>query len=391
MSKKGNGEGTIYYSEKLNRWVGQVVVGRKADGKLNRKTLYGKTRKEVKDKIVDLQAKVQNNTFIDKSSITIGELGLEIIENKHNANIISDNTYSRDLGSFEHINKAIGHIPIQKVEPFQLQDFLNSKKSYAQSTIKKFNEMLNRIFEEAIKRDIIIKNPLALTMKPKSLKRTKEVDSLTIEEQKAFCEEMKNDIYENILSLALHSGMRIGEILALTPDDINFEKGLIHIQRTLTKNDKGRIIIGKTTKTYESTRDIPITKILEPILQNTLIRYRKNKDNLLFTLPQTNTIISPTTINDHCKKVAKNAGIRVNIHPTRKNNSVINLKTSSVNTHMLRHTYATRCIEAGVPAEVLQKLLGHKDISITINTYTTIFDKYKKDSLENYITYMQNL
>lgn len=391
MSKKGNGEGTIYYSDKLNRWVGQVVIGRKADGKLNRKTLYGKTRKEVKDKIVELQAKVQANTFIDKSSITIGELGLEIIENKHNANIISDNTYNRDLGSFNHINQAIGHIPIQKVEAYQLQDFLNSKKSYAQSTIKKFNEMLNRVFEEAIKRDIIIKNPLSLTMKPKSLKRTKEVDSLTIEEQKAFCEEMQNDIYSNILALAIHSGMRIGEILALTPDDIDFENGLIHIERTLTKDDKGKIIVGRTTKTYESTRDIPITKILDPILKNSLIRYRKNKENLLFTLPERNTIIAPTTINDHCKKVAKNAGIRVKIHPTRKNHSVINLKTSSINTHMLRHTYATRCIEAGVPAEVLQKLLGHKDISITINTYTTIFDKYKKDSLESYITYMQNL
>ena len=57
---------------------------------------------------------------------------------------------------------------------------------------------------------------------------------------------------------------------------------------------------------------------------------------------------------------------------------------------MLRHTYATRCIEAGVPAEVLQKLLGHKDISITINTYTTIFDKYKKDSLNLYIDYIKN-
>ena len=58
---------------------------------------------------------------------------------------------------------------------------------------------------------------------------------------------------------------------------------------------------------------------------------------------------------------------------------------------MLRHTYATRCIESGMPAEVLQKLLGHKDIQATINTYNTIFDKFKKEQVNKYIEYMQNI
>lgn len=67
----------------------------------------------------------------------------------------------------------------------------------------------------------------------------------------------------------------------------------------------------------------------------------------------------------------------------------MNLKTSSANTHMLRHTYATRCIEAGVPAEVLQRLLGHKNIPI--NTYTTVFNNFKENALENYINYIKNI
>ena len=74
-----------------------------------------------------------------------------------------------------------------------------------------------------------------------------------------------------------------------------------------------------------------------------------------------------------------------------KKDRPINLKTSTVNTHMLRQTYATRCIEAGIPAPVLQKLLGHKDISVTINTYTTIFNKFKEDALNNYIKYIENI
>lgn len=108
-------------------------------------------------------------------------------------------------------------------------------------------------------------------------------------------------------------------------------------------------------------------------------------------------MIAPSTINTHLKKVCKNTGIKVVTKPIKRKgirkgkgkeqNVIINLKTSAVNTHMLRHTYATRCIESGIPAPVLQKLLGHKDIS----TYTTVFNKFKEDALNNYIKYVQNI
>ncbi len=67
---------------------------------------------------------------------------------------------------------------------------------------------------------------------------------------------------------------------------------------------------------------------------------------------------------------------------------IIHSKTSNYNQHMLRHTFATRCIEAGIPAEVLQKLLGHKDIQTTINTYTTIFDKFRDKQIDKYVDYI---
>jgi integrase len=389
MSKKGNGEGTIYYSEKLGRWVGQFVAGTKDNGKLNRKSVYGKTRKEVKEKITIAQAQVQTKSYIDKNSTTVAQLGKSIIENKHNANIILDATYGRALNTFAHIEKSsIGEAKIQEISIDDLQNFINSKTNYADSYISKIYEMLGSIFKEAIKRDIILKNPLDFVVKPKSLKETKEVVALTIEEQKAFLENVQYDIYKNIFLIAIHSGMRIGEILALTPLDIDFENNLIDINNTLTKDKEGKVIIGTKTKTYNSKRQIPITVVLKPVLEDCIKNYKPNKNNLLFCLPDS-SLITPSTINSHFKKVCKYAGIKVTTIKAKK--GTVNLKTSTVNTHMLRHTYATRCIEAGVPAEVLQKLLGHKNISITINTYTTIFNKFKKDALDNYINYIQNI
>lgn len=397
MARRGNGEGTIYYSEKLNKWVGQFTAGKKSDGSLNRKSVYGNTRKEVKEKMTKALADVQDKAFIDKSDITISQLGQSLIDIKFESNRITEATYGRALGTFNIIKESsIADIPIQKVEVYQLQDFMNKQKDYANSYIDKIYEMLGSVFKEAIKREIISKNPLLNVLKPKSTKQDKKIDSLTIEEQKAFVAELKTEQYKNIFLLALHSGMRIGEILALTPDNIDFNKKLIHITNTLTKDKNGKVKIGEKTKTYESNRDIPITIILEPILKECMLSYIPNENNLLFC-HYNGSIISPSTINTQFKKICKNANIKVITTKKKKgvdsdgNDKFVNLKTSLVNTHMLRHTYATRCIESGVPAEVLQKLLGHKNISITINTYTTIFNKFKINALDNYINYINNI
>ena len=391
MAKRGNGEGTIYYSEILNKWVGQFSAGRKPDGSLNRKSVYGNTRKEVKEKMTKSLAEEQSKTYIEKNDITIVNLGQQILDNKFNANTIAEATYNRALSTFEHIkNSSIANKKIQTVTIPELQDFINSKKDYANSYIDKIFEMLGSIFKEAIDRDIINKNPLNKVIKPKSTKEDKEVVSLSIEEQKAFIEALKYEPYKNIFLVALHTGMRIGEILALTPEDIDFENKLININNTLTKNLQGKVIIGSRTKTYESKRKIPITIILEPILKDSIANYIPNKNNLLFCHLNGN-IIAPATINSNFKRICKNAGIKVITRPLKRAGKTINLKTSEANTHMLRHTYATRCIEAGIPAPVLQKLLGHKDISITINTYTTIFNKFKENALNNYINYIQNI
>lgn len=397
MAKRGNGEGTIYYSEKLNKWVGQFTVGIKDNGKLNRQSVYGNTRKEVKEKMTQKLAEVQNKTFIDKNDITIAMLGEQIIENKFNANIITESTYSRSIGTFNHIkNSDIADIKIQKITSIDLQDFINNKKELSNSYINKIYQMLNNIFTEAIKRNVILKNPLINVIKPKSARQDKEVEALTIEEQKAFVKQLENEQYKNIFLIALHTGMRIGEILALQPEDIDFKNKFINIDNTLTKNKLGKIKVGETTKTYNSTRQIPITSILEPILRNSITNYIPNKNNLLFC-HSNGSVIAHNTINTQFKKICKNADIKVITVKKKKGKDlkgkdiIVNLKTSTVNTHMLRHTYATRCIEAGVPAPVLQKLLGHKDISITLNTYTTVFNKFKEDALNNYIKYIENI
>lgn len=380
MAKRGNGEGTIYYSEKLNKWVGQFTAGRKADGKLNRKSVYGSTRKEVKEKMTDALAKVQQNTIIDKNNITVYELGLEILDTKLSTNIIKETSYNSLSHSLNKIkNSLLGDMKIQKVTYREIQLFYNNITNLSNSYIEKINILLNLIFSESLKRDYIYKNPMINVIVPKSEKETKEVEAFSIDEQKKLINAIQDDKYKNIYTIAMFSGMRIGEILALTPDDIDFENNEIHITRSLTRDKNSNVILGKSTKTYNSKRNIPITSLFKNELEDAIKNMQPNPYNLIFTT-RNQTLFSAANINCFFKRLCTKNKIKL------EKNSKGKLE-SKVNMHMLRHTYATRCIESGMPAHILQKLLGHKNVSTTINTYTTIFDKYRNDEVDKSINY----
>lgn len=389
MGKRGNGEGSIYYSETLKRWVGQYTYNGK------RKSVYGKTRTEVKDKLNRALINITDNKYIDKSQFTLLDLITMNIEEQYNSNKISDNTYRRKMDTKKIIESKLnfGDVPIQKITSIDINNNLLLLTNYSNSTITKVSQMIRLAFDKALLLNIITNNPFntkGLINIPKSSKNDKKIDALTIDEQKLFIKELEKnyDEYTNIFYIAIYTGMRIGEILALSPKDIDINNNLIHINKTLTKNKDDKYVIGKSTKTYAGTRDIPITNLINNILIDA-----PNSQNETFFIKD-GKIIVPNTINAHFKRICKNADIRT-INTKKKKHKEdekdVNLKSSNVNTHMLRHTYATRCIESGMTAVVLSKLLGHADIETTLNTYTSVFNKFKEDEVQKYLDYINQL
>lgn len=393
MSKRGNGEGTIYYSEKLNKWVGQFTAGKKENGKLNRKSVYGNTRKEVKEKITKALSDVQNNTFIEKNKTIFIELMNNIIEEQFASNNITTASYNRKKATSKIIKDLpIAEMEIQDITITDINNSLSKIKDYSNSVISKVYGLMSATLDKAVLLKIISSNMFNIKgaiVKPKSSKQDKKIEALTLEEQKIFLEELKKDYkYKGVFYIAIYTGMRIGEILALTKDDIDIENKTININKTLTKGKDDKVILGNTTKTYAGIRQIPFLDVLAPVFSNLLNTTNK------FLFLENNKFIAPATINIHFKKICKNANINVIIIKKKKgidkdgNDKFVNLKTSNVNTHMLRHTFATRCIESGMSAVVLQKLLGHKDIETTLNTYTSVFNAFKEDELNKLEKYI---
>ena len=368
------GDGSIYFVEKRNRYAGQIQL--LIDDERVRKTVYGKTEREVRNKLKELQIQaLAGNLHIDKKPKipTIFQYAEKMMDEQLALNEIRQSSYDRKMETLKMLSD-ISYKQLDEVSEEDLIAFFKTQLDYSQSCINKMYQLLGAVFIKAVNRKIIEDNPLREIKRPKSNKKTIPVRALTVEEQKKLLNVLKNEDvrYSDIMLLSMFTGMRIGECCALMVEDIDFEEKTITVSKTVARGKYGRNVLNET-KTSAGMRKLHLSDDIFEFLKSCI----GNKDKGLLFLSSNQNLVTTNQVNYSYAAALKAYGI------------IDNTVYGRVDLHSLRHTYATRCIESGMPAKVLQKLLGHTDINITLNTYCSVFEKYSNEHLAVADEYMK--
>ncbi len=270
-----------------------------------------------------------------------------------------------------NISKVIGKMLLVDVKPLHCQKIFSdmAEEGYKTTTIYQTRIALFNMMEFAKENDVIINNPCRKSVKSDIGKTSDKKQALTIDVQKKFLEAAKGQSYENQFRFILQTGLRTGELVGLKWDDVDFENKTLTVSRTMEYRYKvGEWRVGPP-KSKSGYRTIPLTDEAIRILK---AQKEKNSKIKVINLEWADQVFL-------CKKgePVKNSTYDTALF---KICDKIGIKRFSM--HVLRHTFATRCIEAGMMPKTLQKMLGHSNIGITMNLYVHITEEEKHKEIE---------
>lgn len=349
MSKRGEN----IYKRKDGRWEGRYSKGRKSNGQIKYGYIYGTNYQEVRQKLHAESVKYQSICKTrGQSAISLNEwaeIWLTSIESNIKLSTFSSYQYKLQ----RYVLLKIGYYSLNELEEETIQQLVDGWRidGLKSNTIHVIFRILSNCLKEAVKGKQLESNPCQQVVLPK--RERKQAQALRIEEQKALEEVAMEELQYHGLAivLSLHTGMRIGEISALRWENIDFEKNLIQISHTYQRivlekmEKKSQLSYGKT-KSASSERVIPISDKMKKLL---LQQYVNKTSDFVFTC--NGNPCEPRLLTYHFHRIRETAGLK-NIH-----------------FHQLRHTFATRCLEAGGDIVSVSAILGHSSTQMTLDRY----------------------
>lgn len=291
----------------------------------------------------------------------------------------------------KNISPFLGNRNINSFVKSDIQTLIDkiADDNYKYERQNKIKVILNDMFSRAIEDDLMIKNPA----KGVKLRADKELKAftLTAKQQIEFLEASKGTFYDNLYNVALNTGLRPGELFALTPNDIHLDEGYIDVNKTLVYQkyleDKGKTFHVEPPKTKQSYRQVPINseciKYLEKQFElKDIVKCKRPKEqnNYLFVTSY-NTPLNSQIYSDSIKAIVK----QINLARSFDNEFPV------FSGHTLRHTFATRCFEAGVQAKVVQSYLGHATLKMTMDLYTHVTEERAAVDIERIVKDKDNI
>lgn len=362
MAKRGSN----IYLRKDGRYEGRVVIGYTESGRIRYKSVYAHTLAEVKQKMEELYS-LRNTVPVTAIRFTVQEICKQWLSACKLR--VKDSSYANyDSIIRNHILPQLGNVPITSLTTAKMDEFIYDKLTHGRLdgrgglSAKTVRDIMTvfRSIEHYAMREYGIRGT-HFTM-PKI--ERKQLDILSPNERLRLEQYLKanSSITGVVILLCMYSGLRIGELCGLMWGDIDFLNGIISVKRTVQRINRcgfSEIIIG-APKSKRSIRQIPVPSF---VLQQLLL-FRK--DNAVFVVSGKGRPVEPRTMQNRFKSILKRCNLR------------------NVNFHLLRHTYASVCVELGFDIKTLSELLGHADVSLTLNRYVHSSMERKKKFVERF-------
>lgn len=371
MGKRGNGEGSIYKRRADGKWVGSITL---ADGK--RKVFYGKTRTEVKDKLTVALHEQQQGILVASSQQTMERFLTDWLENTHKRSV-RPRTYERYKQAISlHLVPALGRHQLQKLTVQHVQAFYAKEEAEGQApaTIIYYHSVLHNALGKAVEWGLISRNVCDLVSPPR--KQRYEIQPLTAEQAQKLLDTIRGHRWEALFTLALATGMRRGELLGLKWQDINFGSGALQVRRILSRvptqmPDREHVYVEAEPKTQKSRRSIVVAPFALEVLGRHRIQQLGERskagsvwqDHDYVFCTSIGTHLGPNHVVEEFKKLLVQAGL------------------PDIRFHDLRHSTATLLLSTGVHPKVVQEILGHTQISMTMDIYSHVLPGMQHDAM----------
>lgn len=364
----------IVYRPKEKRYMGRFSHYHE------RYTVYGKTLREVTQNLNNLRYEVEHGAYIREENLTFAEW-FEIWLQDYKEPSVKMGTigvYRQNYNAY--IKNVFGNKRLQEIRSDHIQRFYNgmASKNYSHNTLEICRAVLNGAFSQAVKNEILRKNPVSNAVLPRdNHKRSARV--MTLAEQSLFLQYSSDTRYASLYEIALFTGMRSGELRGLCWEDVNFQKREIHVAHTLTYQDGAYHL--ETPKTKTSDRIIPMMENVFCLLKE----QRKNQLKLRLLMGELWNPIEGfeslvfTTSYGH--PVNRNC-LKKELDKIVKSMNEVGIPFAHITPHTFRHTFATRSLEEGMPPKVLQVILGHSDLSMTTEIYAHVLPDTKAEEMK---------
>lgn len=368
-----------------------AVLGTDSKGKRILKEFYGKTKAEAEAKKKEYIEGIENGLSINIEKVSLGELmRIWLFEIRRVSDKLKPSTFTKYEGIYRLYieNSPLYSMKLDDIKTLQIQRYYNelSRKGKSRTLIKSINKLLKQFFFYTVDEGYIVRNPCSgkRIVIPGEEEFKKEVQHFSNEEIKILIENLNDSSYKELILICLGTGLRRGEALALTWDDVDLNNNTINVNKSLVKvyffeadGSKTRKQIIQTPKTKSSYREIPFPENLNILFRDIKIKQKRNKlrcgssyikSDYIFTT-ESGTNIDVTNLSHAWARILKKAELQ------------------HKKFHALRHTYATKLFENEVPLKTVSELLGHSSIEMTADIYTHVMPKEKTNAVEkiNYI------